>query len=118
MCCTAMGRVLERKGGEVMRDEGVSRLVASTNQGRYACDDAVYGRDLTCGDRIAVLIGGHWVKGMVDHSHEVTWGQGEVLGTYVMTGVDGIHGGYYFLSRTGEVCGLCVGMLVRLLGRG
>jgi Domain of unknown function (DUF5348) len=76
-------------------------LVASTNRGRYALDTSD-GVDVTAGTRLAVLISGCWIWGMVEHGR-------------VYSGEDGgIKRGYYFLADDGGSCGLCVGMQVQV----
>ena len=51
-----------------MTTESVSTLVPSTNAGRYALDDPVSGPDVTSGQPLAVLLGGHWIEGRVEHA--------------------------------------------------
>jgi hypothetical protein len=80
-------------------------LVVSTNRGRYAVGDAETGADLTSGDRIAVWLGGQWVDGSVE--------SGARLSTEVVPPGHPTRG-YYFISDVGGVCGLCVGMKVRM----
>jgi hypothetical protein len=77
----------------------VSMLACSTTRGRYALDRPD-GPDLTAGFRMAVLLGGIWVAGTVEHGR-------------VYSGEGGIERGYYFIADGGERCGLCVGMHVR-----
>jgi hypothetical protein len=95
-------------------EEGAHTLVVSTNRGRYACDDPVYGADLTCGSPIAVLLGGQWVPGRVEHSNFPTHKYPDSNGLYSITGA-GAQIGYYFISHRGETCGLCVGMKIKWL---
>lgn len=49
----------------------IHTLVHSTNRGRFALDDAQYGRDLTCGDVISVQSGKLWIRGHVEHTQKV-----------------------------------------------
>ena len=95
-------------------DETIHTLVASTNPGRYALDDP-QGSDLTTGQHIAILLGGRWTTGQVEHSTYPTQKYPDVAGCYTLTGVDGVKIGYYFVAKGGTVCGLCTGMLVRLI---
>lgn len=75
-----------------------------SNRGRYALDKAD-GVDLTSGDCIAVWLGGQWIRGSIE--------SGAKLSTELVPGRP--TRGYYFISDDGGVCGLCVGMKVRLL---
>lgn len=83
--------------------EGV--LVPSSNRGRYAISRPD-GVDLTSGARIEVWLGDQWIAGTVEHGRD----------TYVVE--TRTHEppkvGYYFWSDDDAVCGLCVGMKVRL----
>jgi hypothetical protein len=89
-----------------MSDESMTihTLVASTNPGRYSLDTPD-GRDLTGGDVIAINLGDQWITGRVEHSH------------YAVSAANGerLRDGYIFAAPTGGICGLCVGMEVRLL---
>ena len=86
----------------------------SSNRGRYAFDDAQYGHDLTTGEPVEIMLDGHWVHGRVEHSGLPTQKYPCADGCYSLTGKDGLHIGYYFIDTQGNVCGLCVGMKVRL----
>ena len=89
-------------------------LVPSANRGRYPLDDPD-GGDLTTGQHLAILVGGRWIEGRVEHSNYPTHKYPDVAGCYTLTGVDGVKIGYYFVAKGGNVCGLCTGMLVRLI---
>ena len=80
--------------------QGVSMLVCSTTRGRYALDRPD-GSDVTTGTRLAVLLGNRWVAGTVEHGR-------------VYSGESGIERGYYFVTDSGDRCGLCAGMCVRI----
>ncbi len=86
-----------------MLDETVHTLVASSNLGRYACDDAHSGYDLTTREPCAIQLGGQWIEGSVEH--------GPLYSTHLVP--HGATRGYYFMSEAGDVCGLCIGMKVR-----
>ncbi len=75
-------------------------LSPSTNRGRYAIDRP-NGVDVTAGTRLLVLLGSRWISGIVEHG-------------LVYSGEDGIERGYYFIADSGESCGLCAGMQVRV----
>lgn len=51
-----------------MTDNTISTLVPSSNRGRYALDDSEHGHDLTSGEPIAILLGGQWITGRIEHS--------------------------------------------------
>jgi hypothetical protein len=86
-----------------MNDDTMHTLVASTNRGRYALDHPA-GQDITGGDRIIVWLGGQWTLGSVEHAGML----------YANESSGRAERGYYFVARTGGVCGLCAGMHVRL----
>ena len=92
-----MFRELIQGGGEMAR---IFTLVMSTNRGRYALDHSD-GVDVTGGTRLVVLLGSHWIPGIVEHGR-------------VYSSEDGIGHGYFFIIDTGECCGLCVGMQVQV----
>lgn len=93
-----------------MQEDEVSvyTLVPSRHPGRYALDEQD-GGDVTTGQPLAMLLGGRWIEGRVEHS---TYPDAE--GCYALTGMAQIRIGYYFVASDGQVCGLCTGMLVRL----
>jgi len=85
--------------------EGV--LIPSSNRGRYAVKDAPEGPyiDLTSGDMCEALLGRQWIIGVIEHSAEM----------YADPDLPyKAHRGYYFLAHDGSVCGLCMGMRVRV----
>jgi Domain of unknown function (DUF5348) len=90
-----------------MTEHTVHTLVPSTSHGRYALDDPVFGQDITSGDVLLILLGGHWTQGSVEHAS----------GLYALEHVaHSVSSGYYFLASDGSVCsvhGLCAGMKVR-----
>ena len=51
-----------------MSDDTIYTLVASSNRGRYALDDPETGHDVTSGEPIAILLGGRWIEGRIEHS--------------------------------------------------
>ncbi len=90
-----------------MRDDTMHTLVASSNRGRYALDDPDH--HLTTGQPLAMLLGGSWTPGRVEHSTSP-----DAEGCYVLTGMAQVRIGYYFIAQDGSVCGLCTGMQVRV----
>ncbi len=90
-----------------MLDETIHTLVISSNAGRYACDDANSGHDLAAGEQCAIQLGGQWIEGRVEH--------GPLSATHLVP--YGATRGYYFINEAGDVCGLCIGMKVRLSRR-
>ena len=93
-----------------MTDDTIHTLVASRNPGRYALNEPD-GGDLTTGQPLAILLGGHWTPGRIEHSHPAF----PDAGCYALTGVPGVKIGYSFVATDGMVCGLCTGMHVRLI---
>lgn len=103
-----------RKGTvERMSQEHIYTLVASSNHGRLAGDDPAFGPDLTSGRAVAVLLGERWIAGTVEGSRHPT--SLETQGCYVIEEEVGLFTCYYFIAESGEVCGLCTGMKVKLL---
>ena len=87
-----------------MTTESISTLVPSTNAGRYALDDPISGPDVTSGQPFAVLLGGHWIKGKVEHAGNL----------YAGRRAGQAERGYCFIAADdGTICGLCTGMQVR-----
>ena len=82
-------------------------LVVSSNRGRYALDDPDKGAELTSGKACEILLGGHWIAGSVEHAGNL----------YHISGRGGpgqVYEGFYFVADDGGVCGLCIGMRVRV----
>lgn len=87
-----------------MNDDTIYTLVPSTRRGRYALDDPLHGQDLTSGQSLALLLGGRWIDGSIEHAS----------GLYASEHTTRpVSSGYYFLASDGTVCGLCAGMKVR-----
>lgn len=82
--------------------EGV--LSFASNGGRYQIENATEVCDVTSGDHLDVQLGGQWIAGNVEHGSVYVIGRSRVP-----------FGGYYFLAgNDGLMCGLCLGMKVRL----
>jgi hypothetical protein len=84
-----------------MTQEG--RLQASSNRGRYALDSI--GGDLTSGDRCEIWLEGRWIAGRIEHAGRL----------YTDESSGHPLRGYYFVADNSGMCGLCVGMRVRVL---
>jgi hypothetical protein len=91
----------------------VYTLVPSLNRGRYAFDDPETGHDLTTGETCFIWLSNQWVHGHVEHSGMPTPKYPDAEGVYTLTGVTGLHIGYYFVTTGGGICGLCAGMRVK-----
>src|SRR6516225_720478 len=65
---TTARSTLEESQVNTMSDQRVSTLVPSTSRGRYALDDPVHGQDVTAGNVLQVLLGGHWIRGSIEHA--------------------------------------------------
>ncbi len=101
-----------------MAADKVYMLVPSTNRGRFALDNPEYGRDLTSGDRVSLLVSGTWFQGTIEHSRVVFRPGYCSHGLYTSQDIGkalSVVSGYYFIADDGSVCGLCTGMKVRLL---
>jgi hypothetical protein len=83
-----------------MNQEG--RLQASSNRGRYELEGT--GGDLTSGDRCEIWLGGRWIAGSIEHVGKL----------YADESSGNALRGYYFVVDDGGMCGLCVGMRVRV----
>lgn len=83
-------------------------LYASSNPGRY--EVGRNGPDLTTGDVCEVWLGGRWLRATVMHG----------AGMIAVERPKGSYNGYYLLFEDAfgnvSLCGLCVGMLVRIHG--
>lgn len=101
------------ESGEVatMTNETHTLVASSEIAGRYALDTPD-GSTLSSGQPLDVLLNGQWVSGRVEYGYKL----------YVNIGLqflgDKPHepaqiGGYYLETSQG-MCGLCVGMTVRL----
>lgn len=94
------------------------RLVLSSNRGRYAIGDPDNGPDLSSNRHVEVKLGDRWIPGRIEYDHDAIYA---TLGPQVLEDVPKLKdaprgiGGYYFNAETGETCGLCVGMEVRVL---
>ena len=87
-----------------MSDYTIQTLVPSISRGRYGLDEPVSGQDITSGQPLLILLGGHWLEGSIEHAD----------GLYALEqAAHPVSSGYYFLASDGSVCGLCVGMKVR-----
>jgi hypothetical protein len=138
-------------------NDTIYTLVPSSNRGRYALDDSEHGHDLTTGEPVAVLLGGQWTLGHIQHSgayngrgcyHIADSGRryserpdkpktpedferavktrvrvamqegmslADAMSAATHQTVDLFCGYYFIASGDGAVCGLCTGMLVRLI---
>jgi hypothetical protein len=89
----------------VIPKDTVSTLVIRSTRGRYSLDDPLHGQDITSGQALAILLGGRWIEGSIEHA-------GGLYALEHATQPD--SSGYYFLASDGSVCGLCAGMNVRM----
>jgi hypothetical protein len=80
-------------------------LVPSRNSDRYALDDPQYGRNVTNGDFLALLLNGQWIEGSIVHAANLYT---------IEQAPQGVYSGYYFIDSGGNMHGLCAGMKVRL----
>ena len=91
-----------------MTDDTIYTLVASSNRGRYALDNAETGQDLTSGQTLAIRLGGQWIEGHLEHGRQ-RYASSHLVSQHILPG-------YYFIaSSDGAICGLCTGMHVRLI---
>jgi Domain of unknown function (DUF5348) len=93
-------------------------LTLSANKGRYAVIDEsieivdIYNgiHDLASDMRIEICLGQQWIAGTIEHSGGVP----PHKGVYAAKDANFAYG-YYFVSDTGKICGLCTGMHVRII---
>ena len=83
-----------------MTEEG--RLHPSSNRGRYTLDST--GLDLTSGQPCELYLGGRWIAGSIEHAGRL----------YADESSGRAGPGYYFVADDGGVCGLCIGLRVRV----
>ena len=81
-------------------NETIYTLVPSLNRGRYALDDPE-GGDVTTGQHLAILLGGSFIEGRVEHSNYPSHQYPDAPGRYALTGVEGVKIGYYFVAKGG-----------------
>jgi hypothetical protein len=87
-----------------MKDETIFTLVPSTNRGGSALDDPQTGHERDLGEALAILLGGQWIRGWVEHGSSL----------YASERSGQLEKGYSFIDSNGQRCGLCTGMKVRL----
>lgn len=88
-------------------------LVASSTQGRYCLGEPEFGREITAGQPLAIMLNEQWIEGSVEYAHEMYTNMGmQYLGE--LPRLPRVLDGYYFIGKDGGICGLCVGMKVRL----
>lgn len=94
-----------------MADHETHTLVLSSNSGRYSLD-SVHGPDITSGQPLDILLHGQWVEGCVEYGDDLYTNVGiRMLGEKPPE--PRVLEGYYFVTENG-ICGLCVGMKVRI----
>ena len=96
-----------------MNDKPISQLyVSNSTYGRYAFGSPD-GPEISSGQPLALELAGQWIEGSVEHAREIYANRG------LQTLFDAVEGrtleGYYFMARGGGICGLCVGMRVKVL---
>src|SRR5258708_7648682 len=97
-----------------MTEQDTYTLAASSNtDGCYALNEPD-GPEISSGQRLAIQIGALWIEGSVEHYSEKYVNRGlRFLGD--KSPEERTIDGYYFIARGGGICGLCLGMKVRLL---
>ena len=94
----------EQTGG-ITTDATTYTLVSSRNSDHYALDDSRYGRKVTIGDTLALLLNGQWIEGSIVHAANLYT---------IEQAPQRVYSGYYFIESGGSMHGLCSGMKVRL----
>ncbi len=98
-----MSRMFEGPLGLAMTEDG------NYLAGRYAITvdpgDVFANPDLHSDFAVSVRLTGQWIDGHIRHDME---------GRYAIEHPKGVYHGYYFEALDGSVCGLCMGMWVRL----
>ncbi len=103
----ALADACNEQESESLTEQREGTLVASSNRGRYALDEAETGPDLTSSQVCDIWLDGRWVKGRIEHAGSLyAIGEGGAPGR--------LFSGYYFLAGGGGICGLCTGMRVRV----
>ena len=68
-------------------------------------DDPEQGRDVTSSDSLAILLSGQWIEGSIAHAADLY---------AIERAPQRVYSGIYFIDSSGNMCGLCSGMKVRL----
>jgi hypothetical protein len=89
----------------ITTDATTYTLVPSRKSDRYALDDPRYGRTVTSGDSLALLLNGQWIEGSIVHAANLYT---------IEQAPQRVYSGYYFIDSGGNMHGLCAGMKVRL----
>lgn len=92
-------------------NEEIHTLVRSSTSGKYALDEAD-GPDISAGTRLYILLNGQWIPGQVEYARRLYVNMGPQFWgdkPHLPEQIDG-----YYLETGNGICGLCVGMRVRL----
>lgn len=81
-------------------------LQFSSNSGRYQVGSDELAPDVTSGAACEIYLNGTWTPGHIEHAPVYAVERHVVSKAKIS--------GYYFIARDGSVCGLCVGMRVRI----
>lgn len=90
-------------------------LVASPDvAGRYAIEDEEMSADITSGQPLEIWLDGTWIAGRVEYAGNLYVNEGiKMIGEQPPE--PRVLSGYYFTTDEGGICGLCVGMRIRVL---
>lgn len=101
-----------RKGYHTLNQESIYTLVASNNTyGRYALDEP-NGPELSSGQPLSIRLNGQWIAGSIEHALDIAVNCG--MSTLFDNPGERTIDSYYFIGSEGGICGLCVGMEVKL----
>jgi hypothetical protein len=96
--------VQQEQAGVIATEDTTYTLVPSRTSG-YALDDPRYGRNVTSGDSLALLLNGQWIEGSIVHAANLYT---------IAEAPQRVYSGYSFIDSGGNMHGLCTGMKVRL----
>jgi hypothetical protein len=98
-----MGRTIEGPLGLAMTEDGdylAGRYAILVDEGNVFANPDLH-TDFHCWIKLA----GMWIEGAIRHGNKM----------YSIERPKGCYSGYYFQALDGSVCGLCIGMKVRIV---
>jgi Domain of unknown function (DUF5348) len=95
----------QEQAGVIATEDTTYTLVPSRTRDRYALDDAQFGRNVSSGDALALLLNGQWIEGSIVHAANLYT---------IEQSQQRVYSGYYFIDSGGNMHGLYAGMKVRL----
>jgi Domain of unknown function (DUF5348) len=95
----------QEQAGVIATEDTTYTLVPSRTSDRYALDNPQYGRNVSSGDALTLLLDGQWIQGSIVHAANLS---------KIGQAPQRVYNGYYFIDSDGNMYGLYTGMKVRL----